>query len=209
LSEGGVNHKLIANGTSVLAQGSFAVIARNADAFRKDWPQFAGVLLTSSFSLHNSGETVSLKNETLETVSTITYDARYAKGDGNSLNFVVGEPVSRRPTPGSSVASDVLVSPVEEAPEATKKAITIGTIVQRNLSETVEVSEVDAIDGGGMDGGVYAASFIDGGGAPGMSLMSLMPWFVSLLAVMGVGISAILFRKKKSKSGYTIIEEKS
>ncbi|HEX9608910.1 MAG TPA: lamin tail domain-containing protein [Candidatus Paceibacterota bacterium] len=110
--EGDTNHKLSAVlGTGVVSGGAYAVIADNADAFRADWPGFSGTLLDSAFSLNNTGELLTLRNDVGVDVDSVLYRADWgATGDGNTLNLQGETWIPASPTPGTS-ASQSTVSP--------------------------------------------------------------------------------------------------
>jgi hypothetical protein len=71
--EGGVNHKLVPLGSALLPVGGSAVIVSSADGYVGDHPGYGGLLFKSSFSLKNSGETLSLKNASSTIVTSVTY----------------------------------------------------------------------------------------------------------------------------------------
>lgn len=73
--EGGVNHKLVAETSYVVPAGGEAVIADDAVTFRVENPGFLGNVFDSSFSLSNTGETITLKNASSTVVVTTTYSA--------------------------------------------------------------------------------------------------------------------------------------
>jgi len=97
------NHGLaLASGVIIVDAGEYFVIADDAAQFLADYPDFAGVLFQSSFSLANSGETISVKNAEGEVVDEVTYAPEQgADGDGDSLQRTpegAWEPAA--PTPG-------------------------------------------------------------------------------------------------------------
>lgn len=104
LAEGGTNHTLtLSQGSPVLAPGSFAAIADDVTKFKADWPGFSGTLFDSSFSLSNTGETISIKDGSLATEDTATYASDMgAAGDGNSLVRSGATFVAQTPSPGSA-----------------------------------------------------------------------------------------------------------
>lgn len=107
LFEANTNHGIVAvSGGENLASGAYAVIADNPAKFLLDWPTFSGILLDSTFSLSNTGETLEIHAPPDLTVSdTISYgSASGAAGDGNSLHrgSVSGTTfAAATPTPGS------------------------------------------------------------------------------------------------------------
>ncbi|MEI6863744.1 MAG: lamin tail domain-containing protein [Candidatus Adlerbacteria bacterium] len=87
--EANTNHGItVLSGSAVLAPGGVAVIVDDATKFAADWPAFSGVLLKSSFSLSNTGESLALKDSALVVQHSVTYDGSMgAAGDGNSLHL--------------------------------------------------------------------------------------------------------------------------
>src|SRR3989344_4276863 len=106
LNEQSVNHMLtVSQGTSTLLGGAFAIIASDPEKFRTDWPHFSGTIFDSSFSLSNTGETFSLRNNTSAFVDQISYySSQGASGDGESLQRVGGSWAASSPTPGGKNA---------------------------------------------------------------------------------------------------------
>lgn len=104
--ENSINHSInLISGASVLSPGQFAVIADNADVFLADNPSFSGNLFDSSFSLSNSGERLSILNDTLKEVDYVNYfDDWGASGTDETLQFesnFEGWTVYFPPTPGA------------------------------------------------------------------------------------------------------------
>jgi len=201
-SEGGVNHKLVSENSLVMQPGSYFIIARNRDAFLLDWPDFSGVLVGSSFSLNNNGETLALKDSSLSLITSATYEnASGANGDGNSLSYENEKFIPTRPTPGLSNASYAL-TPVKKSENPTIKL--------RNQVPTPEVITSDSIerDPSSDSQRTGLPLTVSADESSGEST-SLLPWIFGLVVIIGIGIGAIIIvRKPKSISGYTIIEEK-
>ncbi len=105
LFEANSNHGMVyVQGPSALESGGYAVIADNAGKFLADWPGYAGALFDSSFSLSNTGETISIRTGDLIDTDTATYEGSLgAAGDGNSLqrSSIGGAFSATMPTPGS------------------------------------------------------------------------------------------------------------
>ncbi len=101
--EGNTNHSMVpVDGNGTLAANTYAIIADKPDNFRVDWPNYTGLLFDSSFSLNNDpGETLSLKDENLVVVDTMTYEnTAGAQGDGKSLQKINTVWAPAMPTPG-------------------------------------------------------------------------------------------------------------
>ncbi len=117
--EAGINHRLseAAGGLSVPSQG-FVIIADNEAKFRADWPSYSGTLLTSSFSLSNTGETLALRDGTGADIDTVAYtNTQGASGDGASLQRLDGIWSAAQPTPGATNANQPL-PPLPDDPDA-------------------------------------------------------------------------------------------
>lgn len=71
--EGGVNHRLVPFTNALIPAGGSAVIVTSSDGYLADHPGYSGLMFTSSFSLSNSGETLSLKNASGMVMTSVTY----------------------------------------------------------------------------------------------------------------------------------------
>jgi len=100
--ENGTNHFItLIQGDASIETSEFFVIADNPEKFLIDWPEFSGTLFDSSFSLKNTGETISLKNDELVEIDSVDYSPTWgAEGDSESLQKVSGLWVAATPTPG-------------------------------------------------------------------------------------------------------------
>ncbi|MCU0660548.1 MAG: lamin tail domain-containing protein, partial [Candidatus Pacebacteria bacterium] len=88
-------------GSTVLSPGEFAVIAANGEQFMIEYPQYAGILFTSSFSLSNDGGIIGLKDSSLNIVHQVSYESTAgASGDGTSLQKLHDTWSVAPPTPG-------------------------------------------------------------------------------------------------------------
>ncbi len=120
LFEAETNHKLTeVQGGVNIPSGGYAIIADNATKFIIDWPEYAGMLLDSTFSLTNSGETLVLRNIDLVDKDTLRYGSDDGgAGDGKSLHRQSAGSTSVQalsPTPGSGllIASAALASAID------------------------------------------------------------------------------------------------
>ena len=106
LYEADVNHKInLIKETDnfILPANAFAIIADDAAKFLTDWPNFSGVIFSSSFSLSNTGENLILRDSELADIDNISYDSRQgANGDSNSLQKINSNWVAIKPTPGAA-----------------------------------------------------------------------------------------------------------
>lgn len=189
LFESGAHHKITPEQSASIPSGGYAVIADNISAFREDWPSYTGVIFDSAFSLKNTGEALVLKNASSTLLFETTYEARGAKGDGNSLNPVGSTWEARTPSPGATVHASAVIP---EAKELSGNRESIGTVQKGDSAGDPRVVSNTA----------SAASF------QGSDSSGIIPWALALLGVIGLGVVAVLFQGKSRGSGYTIIEEK-
>ena len=116
LFEANSNHGLTADGSDMLAPGSFAIIADDVAKFRTDWPTYGGIIVNSSFSLNNTGEALALRccGQDATDRDTVSYAAETgAAGDGNSLHRNGSGWTVGAPTPGSGSILAPIVSETE------------------------------------------------------------------------------------------------
>ncbi len=97
------NHNLtIIQGSINLFAGGYAVIVNDPEKFLVDYPNYNGIIIKSSFSLSNTGETISIKNGDL-VIDEINYLSNWgAQGDGNSLQKINNNWEASLPTPGQA-----------------------------------------------------------------------------------------------------------
>ncbi len=132
LFESGTNHGLRAIGNGTTSPSAFAVIVANTGLFKEDNPNFQGLIFDSTFSLSNTGESLSIKNPKGEIVDSVTY-----KADGNSgssLQLINGNWVSSKPTPDAENKISIIqkttpIVPEKSAPIAKPKVTKVSTII--------------------------------------------------------------------------------
>lgn len=109
--ESGVNHGITVYGSaSSIPSGEYGVIADNAQKFLVDYPNYAGVLYDSAFSLINSGEQLILKDSSLSNLSEVTYNSSLGgDDDGSTLSYINGTWVRGLATPGAVNVEDTSV----------------------------------------------------------------------------------------------------
>lgn len=102
--ESGTNHGLtLMQGSASISQNGFAVIADNTEKFLLDWPGFSGTIFDSSFSLSNTGETITLRDANLADTDSVSYLSDWGGvGDGKSLQKNDSQWVSALPIPGEN-----------------------------------------------------------------------------------------------------------
>ena len=104
LYEAETNHKIKSiseGGNTILSGGDYAILVDNPDKFYGDNPNFAGLILDTSFSLKNSGELLVIRNLDLIDIDSVDYLSDWgANGDGKSLQKISGEWISSSPSLG-------------------------------------------------------------------------------------------------------------
>lgn len=147
--ENGSNHGLtLVAGPATVGAGGYVVIADDAVTFLGDYPSFSGTLFDSAFSLSNTGEAVSLRDESLIDVASVSYTSDAgAAGDGNSLNTLSGAWYPRLPTPGGAAASGSAEPTPASSPPATSNSNTTsggssGTAPQNAVSPATEEPKI-------------------------------------------------------------------
>ena len=124
--EAETNHKINLfreTNTFLLPAGGYAIIADDPNKFLIDWSNFSGVVLDSSFSLSNTGETITLRNGELVDIDNVTYSSGWgANGDGNSLQNVNGTWVAQAPTPGAANSGSSESPPSQEQSQSQSSA---------------------------------------------------------------------------------------
>lgn len=123
--EANTNHKLtLLQGEVTLSPGAYAVIVDNPEKFKNDWPGYSGTLFDSSFSLNNTGETISLRTPEFNDVGSITYTSNWGgKGDGNSIQRIDLSWHAASPTPGG-INSNVSQTSPPSSPSQESRELT-------------------------------------------------------------------------------------
>jgi len=87
--ENQVNHALgLYQGGYNLSAYGYAVIVDDVDKFLSDYPDFNATILDSSWSsLSNDGETITIKNSSLDVMNELTYTNSYGNGNNKSIEF--------------------------------------------------------------------------------------------------------------------------
>jgi hypothetical protein len=101
LFENETNHGITAVGSAIVPAGGFAVIADNPDKFMIDWPDYAGLLFDSTFSLSNTGESLAIKDADGNVIDQLSYSSDLgAGGNDRSLQKNGNDLIEALPTPG-------------------------------------------------------------------------------------------------------------
>ena len=131
--EANTNHKLllIQGDEKIVSQG-YAVIVSDPVKFKIDWPNFVGTIFDSSFSLSNSGETLSIKDGDLIFDEYIYKSSFGGAGDGKSLQKINGSWLSATPTPGVENKISYTPPPVPPQPKSQPVPKEISTEQSKN-----------------------------------------------------------------------------
>lgn len=143
LFEGGVNHKIrFVSGSEKILPQNYAVIVQNNSLFLKDNPNFSGTIFDSSFSLGNTVDNFSIKDEKGNEVDTYSYNSTLGGGgNGKSLQKIDGLWVESAPTAGQinvrvspqSAISKTLPKVTKSSPKIPEKSEKIGDAVSANI----------------------------------------------------------------------------
>jgi hypothetical protein len=89
-------------GGATIDAGEYIILADDSAKFISDNSSYGGKVFDSSFSLSNSGESLSLKDSSLNIISTVNYNvALGAAGNGNTICDVSGVWAECQTTPGA------------------------------------------------------------------------------------------------------------
>ncbi len=205
--EANVKHKLTSVlGGATLAPGGYAIIADNAENFRADFPDFAGQLFDSAFSISNDGETLAFIDESGSSVATVSYQgAAGAAGDGNSLNLSGGVFVPRTPSPGAEMNGSAIPSPPPKETKTTKtqkeKNGTVASLIDTNIiDETMseEYAVSPALAPIRANERIVAAAVF--------SRASVLWWIVALVIALGAG-GTLFYARSLKKEEWNIVEQ--
>jgi hypothetical protein len=123
------------------------VVAKNAAAFKIDYPNFSGLLFTSAINLPNTSASLAVRDGEQNNLDLVSYSSdRGAGGDGNSLNRSGTSWTAGSPTPGVAnsigVASPETVLPASLAVTAISNTVVDTPYVDRQTKAfTISVSK--------------------------------------------------------------------
>lgn len=122
--ENNVFHKLVPQGSSILSPGEYAVIVDSVAEVIAEYKNFMGQVFDSTFSLNNTGETISIANATKEIIDTVSYTSEVgASNDGNSIQINGEDKIIALPTFGEINSTENQIS-VESPVSGTTTSIT-------------------------------------------------------------------------------------
>lgn len=114
--ENNIYHKLVAQTESILKPGEFAIIVDSIAEVVTEYKEYMGKLFDSAFSLNNTGETISMADNSKQIIDTVTYDSSMgANNDGNSLQVNNDKIIHAQPTFGRENATENYEVPAEDS----------------------------------------------------------------------------------------------
>ena len=148
LAEGGTNHLLtVVAGTSTLPAGASLLIANNTQNFLDVFPQYAGALIKSSFTLLAKGDTVALKDKKLNTVDSVTYaPSAGAAGDGNTLHRVSSTLVVGAPDPGAFGTPPAPIVKTATVSTSAKSVASVASASKIPAAQTAAAAQAPLLD---------------------------------------------------------------
>ncbi len=100
-----MNTLTLSSGSGSLSPGGYAIIAENPATFANEFSSYGGLVFDSSFSLNNSGENLSLKDQNSVEYSSFVYDPTLGgAGNGKTLQRSGSNWQEGDPTPGSALS---------------------------------------------------------------------------------------------------------
>jgi hypothetical protein len=115
LFENNVYHKLVAQGQSILNSGEYAIIVDSIAEVLLDYKDYIGKIFDSTFSLNNTGESISIADNSKQIIDTLTYNSSVgANNDGASLQLIDGTLQASRPTFGAANVLDLIVPDMDD-----------------------------------------------------------------------------------------------
>ncbi|MEK9131340.1 MAG: lamin tail domain-containing protein [Patescibacteria group bacterium] len=172
LFEANTNHSLVeSQGSATLAAGGFAIIADDPAKFKVDWPNFAGVILNSSFSLSNEGEAISIKDGDV-VIDQVSYSGSLgAAGDGKSLVRNGSTFSASTPSPGAGITSDTTTSSDGGQTTSSSNTTTAGSTSNTSSPNTTTSGTSQTASVGATIPQIYADAGEDVSGVTGASLL--------------------------------------
>lgn len=128
LVEGGVKHKIIGIDQSYVPPGALAVIAVDPDTFKSEYPGFVGNVFDSSFSLNNTGETVSLEDASSTNIVSMTYAPKQKVAKVTTSQSVTKKPRAKVGNEAPVFATSTSVAAVSAAGPVTSEASGGGSV---------------------------------------------------------------------------------
>lgn len=147
LREGETNHTISPyQGGNSITSGLYAILASDGQKFITDHATVSAPIFTTSFSLNNSGETLSLIYDTTA-IDTITYTSTTgAQGDGNSLQYIDSVWKASVPTPGDANVFSLQTSTQEGTTTQATSTQETSTSTQATTTETATTSQNQTSD---------------------------------------------------------------
>jgi len=126
-------------GSLVILPGTYAIVAKEADTFLSTHAGFSSTVIDGSFSLTDTGDTLSLIDGEGVVVDTVTYDENAgARKNGLSLQLIDGVWTPAVPTPGVGEPSSSQALPEENEESQTQTSYGSASSSNTGNSFTVE-----------------------------------------------------------------------
>lgn len=188
-SEGETDHLIKAyKGQRSISPGAFAIIASHAEKFAGEFNHVLSVF-DSSFSLSNTGETLSIKSAAFA-LDTVNYSReRGGGGDGTSLQRFADEWSAAKPTPGMENAKTAAPQ-VPQQQEHARIDASVEGISDEGTEKKVSEAQV-------------GLTIIE----PDPPPSSQLRWYLLLLAVIATAVTALVAVRNAGQSEYQIVEE--
>ncbi len=190
LTEGTTNHGFTAaSGGTLLAPGSSAILADDPAKFTADWPTYAGVLLNTTFSLSNTGETLTIKNASAGIEDSVSYTASLgAAGDKGSLQRSGANFVAALPSPGVFPGTFTPVQKIVKA--ALVKASSI------SKSTSITKAKIPKVSKRSLTAAVAAPeNTFDMENQPDEPSVPLALWIAGLVALISLGATGAVYAR--------------
>lgn len=163
--EEGSNHGLsVVQGATELVVGAYAIIADNAQTFLTDHAGFSGIVLDSSFSLKNTGESISFKMPDSTISDTVSYASDMGgAGDGNSLQKIDGAWRAGAPTPNiANVSNQEVIVPSSDT-QTVVSSTTSSVSDTSSHFDTLMYTRITIKSGGSVNGApiIFSGEAVD------------------------------------------------
>lgn len=146
LVEADTKHSLrLERGSLTIPTNGFFLIVDNIDKFLNDWPNYYGTIFSSSFSLSNAGEKLTLIGDNGLVQDTVIYNIGNNHKDNWSLQKFGGDWRVSFPTPGSVNFSRALIDPLISDKDFSKpKVVPVEKVFIQKTEDAKSVSDLNS-----------------------------------------------------------------
>ena len=214
------NHVItLVHGSAAIAPGAYAIIVRDSLAFETVYPNASLTLFRSSFSLNNTGGTISIQNAATHALDIATCTRSLGSdGDGNTLNRDVSRVafVARSPSPGTVMSQSAIApkpTPVATTKQTSKKQLktppksrtSFDKKTKNTYAHTSAKDDVDAISTETISDVLVVSDTVQTAAA--VSSAPNSTWLLALFGLVALSITAIFSARHFAKREWDIIEE--